>query len=234
MDMHFLVRTCLVAATFISVSVSANGLTLTGTRLIYDATKKEASITLTSSGKVVPYLVQSWVSDVDGKTEDIPFIITPPLSKLAPDSSIEVRVVNVAQGPVALPADRESLYVLNIRAIPATEKAYNQRRMTIAIQNSIKLIYRPAGLTSRESTQAIDRLTASAVAEGIKFTNPTAYVVTLANMSINGSKVERPGVVMPFSTTIVHFGASLAKEKEVSFVAVNDFGGTTESRSIRL
>ncbi|HED1257232.1 TPA: fimbria/pilus periplasmic chaperone, partial [Citrobacter amalonaticus] len=50
-------------------------LTLGGTRLIYDATKKEASISLDNRGKSAPQLVQAWVSDKNRGRNNIPFVV---------------------------------------------------------------------------------------------------------------------------------------------------------------
>lgn len=232
MKKNFFSALLLATATLHAELSMAEGLALSGTRLIYDATKKEASITVNNTGKNVPHLVQSWVSDINLKTENIPFITTPPLSKLGPNSTVPVRVVNVMTGNQLLPADRESLYLLHVRAVPATEKSDNPQRMTVAIQNTIKLLYRPAGLSSKEAMSAAEKLTVSALARGVKFENPTPYAVTLTNMTINGANVERPGVVMPFASLTVPF--STATPQRVTFSSINDFGGVTPARNLTL
>ncbi|WP_094117643.1 fimbrial biogenesis chaperone [Lonsdalea britannica] len=128
---------------FASITSHADGLTLGGTRLVYDATQKEASLSLSNAGKSTPYLVQVWVSDLQRKTKNIPFIATPPLFKQGLNGDSAIRVVYTSLP--SLPQDRESVYLLNVRAIPAVEKKADPKRLTIATQNIIKLIYRPKG-----------------------------------------------------------------------------------------
>ncbi|WP_448868808.1 fimbrial biogenesis chaperone [Enterobacter ludwigii] len=213
------------AASVGAVSALADGLALSGTRLVYDATKKEASINLNNQGKSPPQLVQSWVSDNNKRVNNIPFITTPPVSKLSPNATATIRVVYVG-APTPAPDDRESLWFLNIRAVPATEKKDNPTRLTIATQNIIKLIYRPAGLTSAGAGKAGESLKVSAEAAGVRFTNPTPYVVSLAGVSINGKPVERPGTIEPRSSLTLPFDG--AKPAQVSWRTINDFGGLTK------
>lgn len=209
----------------------ADGLTLSGTRLIYDATKKEASINLQNQGKSPPQLVQSWVSDKDKGIKNIPFIITPPVSKLSPNATATIRAVHVG-GNTPLPDDRESLWFLNVRAIPATEKKDKPSRVTIATQNIIKLIYRPAGLTSVGAGKAGESLKVSAETAGVRFSNPTPYVVTLTGVSINGKPVERPGTIEPRGSLTLPFDGG--NPAQVSWRTINDFGGLTKEIRIQL
>ncbi|WP_049101602.1 fimbrial biogenesis chaperone [Klebsiella oxytoca] len=218
------------AAAFLgAVSAQADGLTLSGTRLIYDATKKEASINLNNQGKSPPQLVQSWVSDKNRGVKDIPFIITPPVSKLSPNATATIRVVYVG-GNVPVPDDRESLWLLNVRAVPATEKKDNPARLTIATQNVIKLIYRPAGLTSAAAAKAGESLTVSPVASGVRFANPTPYVVTLSGVTINGKAVERPGTLEPEDSLTLPFKEG--SPARVTWRTINDFGGLTKENQV--
>lgn len=223
---RFFGGTYLLCAAFAS---HADGLTLGGTRLIYDTAKKEASISLNNAGKSTPYLVQVWVSDMQRQTRNIPFIATPPLFKLGLNGDSAVRVVYT--GTPDLPTDRESVFLLNVRAIPAVEKKVDPKRLTIATQNIIKLIYRPKGLSSKEAGQAWQKLKVSLAPGGVSFENPTPYVVTLTGMRINGKKVDRPGTIMPNASKVVP-----VQERSVSsvtFSTINDFGGMTTQREVR-
>ncbi len=59
----------------------AGGIVLQRTRVIYDASRKEAALPVANKGAETPYLLQSWVDNIDGKSR-APFIITPPLFRL--------------------------------------------------------------------------------------------------------------------------------------------------------
>lgn len=213
---------------FVSLASHADGLTLGGTRLIYDAAKKEASLSLNNAGKSTPYLVQVWVSDMQRQTRNIPFIATPPLFKLGLNGDSAVRVVYTSLP--ALPEDRESVYLLNVRAIPAVEKKADPKRLTIATQNIIKLIYRPKGLSVKEAGLAWQKLKVTPVPGGISFDNPTPYVVTLTGMSVNGKKIDRPGTIMPRASKIVPVNEQPVRR--VTFSTINDFGGMTTAKDV--
>jgi P pilus assembly chaperone PapD len=79
------------------------------------------------------------------KTGNIPFVVTPPLFKLAPGTDNLIRIVYLGSG---LPADRESLLWLDVKGIPGLneEESKASSRMVVAINNRIKFFYRPANL----------------------------------------------------------------------------------------
>ncbi|MEI2265561.1 fimbrial biogenesis chaperone [Erwinia sp. CGal63] len=204
----------------------ANGLALGATRLIYSQGKKEASVPINNSGESVPYLIQAWVTDFEQKEDNVPFITTPPLFKLDRQGSSTVRVVYT--GVNSLPADRESLFLLNVRAVPAVSKEASPNRLTIATQNIIKLIYRPTGLNAKSAGEAWRQLKVTPGVGVVNFTNPGPYVVTLTRMKVNGQALERPGTLKPFASRTIK--APVEKIRDVTFSTINDFGGITPER----
>ncbi|EXU74502.1 fimbrial chaperone protein [Erwinia mallotivora] len=210
----------------------ASGLTLGATRLIYSEGAKEATVPLSNGSEKVPYLIQSWVSDLDGKSENIPFITTPPVFKLLQNKVTAVRVVNVSDVAQPLPQDKESVWLLNVRAIPAVEKQANPARMTVSTQNIIKLIYRPKGLTAKAAGNAWSQQQVSKGSGFITVTNPTPYVVTLTRMNINGENIDKPGLVMPFATKRIE--TSVKNPSAISFSIIDDYGGISPKKNINL
>lgn len=203
----------------------ADGLSLGATRLIYSQGKKEASVPLNNTGNSLPYLIQAWVTDFNQKEDEVPFITTPPLFKLDRQGSGTVRVVYTGSGPRSLPTDRESLFLLNVRAVPAVSKEASPNRLTIATQNIIKLIYRPSGLTVKGAGEAWRQLKVTPGQSSLTVVNPTPYVVTLTRMKINNRPLERPGTLQPFSSRVIK--APVGKITAVTFSTINDFGGFT-------
>ncbi len=87
-------------------------------------------------------LIQSWVDDLADNNKS-PFIVTPPLFRLDAGDSNDLRVLLTS---AQLPNDRESLFTLNIKVIPANTAPAGENILQFAIKNQLKLIYRPAGL----------------------------------------------------------------------------------------
>ena len=76
------------------------------------------------------------------------FIITPPLFKLDPDKNNVLRIVNIED---TLPKDRESVYWINVKAIPAkSAENENKNVLQIAVRTRLKLFYRPKGLPGKQ------------------------------------------------------------------------------------
>ena len=61
------------------------GIALNGTRLIFDGSDKEAPIIVSNQGEDI--LVQSWLEPAEGRPEELPFAVTPPLARRRPSSN---------------------------------------------------------------------------------------------------------------------------------------------------
>lgn len=109
-----------------------------GTRVIYPSDKCEVSIAINNLDKENLFLIQSWIEDEDGNKVD-DFIITPPLFKLLPEKENKIRIINSTN---QLPNDRETVYWLNIKSIPALTKS-DENRLNIILKSRLKLFYRP-------------------------------------------------------------------------------------------
>ncbi|HCO1253920.1 TPA: fimbria/pilus periplasmic chaperone, partial [Escherichia coli] len=125
-------------------SFADGGIVLGGTRVIYPVGQKESSISVRNTSDSSRFMVQSWAEDSRGeKTTD--FIVTPPLYVSNPGSENTLRLM-YAGG--ALPSDRETLYYLTAKAIPAIDKNKNAGKnvLMLSAATRIKLLVRPAGL----------------------------------------------------------------------------------------
>ncbi|MEX2944474.1 molecular chaperone [Serratia fonticola] len=199
-------------------AAAPGGITVGGTRLIYDGAKKEASLSVTNSSSA-PYLIQSWVEPLSGSTEKPPFIITPPLFRLDGNQQNLLRIVRTGGN---LPENRESMYWLNIKSIPSSEKTDGANTLQIAVKTSIKLIYRPQGL--KETPEAVtDKLTWSQSGNRLTVNNPTPYYMNFNQVKVGGREVKDVTFVAPMSssTFVVPAGAA----GPVSWKLITDFGG---------
>lgn len=225
--MNFLSKT-LIACTVISASVSAAnaGVIIGGTRVVYDGNKKEASIDVNNPDKT-PYLIQSWVETLNGGAEKAPFIITPPLYRLDGGQQNIERVVVTGN----LPQDKESLYWLNIKAIPSAPKKDNT--LQIAIKTRIKLIYRPAGLKSQQPQELSHQLTWRRNGNQLQVTNPTSYVINFNEISLGGKKIENVSYVLPGESMNFTLPAG-ANSTSINYKVINDYGAVSDVQSASL
>ncbi|HAS0882607.1 TPA: molecular chaperone [Enterobacter roggenkampii] len=225
--MNFLSKT-LIACAVISASVSAAnaGVIIGGTRVVYDGNKKEASIDVNNPDKT-PYLIQSWVETLNGGAEKAPFIITPPLYRLDGGQQNIERVVVTSN----LPQDKESLYWLNIKAIPSAPKKDNT--LQIAIKTRIKLIYRPAGLKSQQPQELSHQLTWRRNGNQLQVTNPTSYVINFNEISLGGKKIENVSYVLPGESMNFTLPAG-ANSTSINYKVINDYGAVSDVQSASL
>ena len=102
---------CLCAASAVRASV-----VIGGTRVVFPARQGEATVRLTNENDYAT-LVEAWIDSGDIKSTpnsaNSPFLITPPLFRMDPHKDQSLRII-YTQGSQPLPADRESLFWLNV------------------------------------------------------------------------------------------------------------------------
>ena len=125
--MRFIRTTGLAVALLPLALMTANaGVIIGGTRVIFEGAKKEATINITNPDNT-PYLIQSWIDMQDGVSGKAPFIITPPLYRLDGGQKNLERIVMTG----SLPQEQESLFWLNIKAIPSASKQMNALQIAV-------------------------------------------------------------------------------------------------------
>ncbi|KRT24186.1 long polar fimbrial chaperone LpfB [Salmonella enterica subsp. enterica serovar Infantis] len=199
----------------------AGGVALSSTRVIYDGSRKEASLTVNNKSTTDEFLIQSWIDDANGNKKT-PFIITPPLFKLSPTKNNVLRIVNTTN---TLPQDRESVYWINVKAIPAkSEDAEAKNVLQIAVRTRLKLFYRPAGLKGNSMDGWNKLQFTSAGANQIKVENPSAFNLTFNKFYANGRDIEKTGMVPAKGSLNIELPAGTGKVSEVKYNIINDFG----------
>lgn len=200
----------------------AGGVALSTTRVIYDASKKEASLTVQNRNTKEEFLIQSWIDDVNGNKKT-PFVITPPLFKLEPDKNNVLRIVNVQD---TLPQDRESVYWVNVKAIPAkSAENENKNVLQIAVRTRLKLFYRPKGLP-KNNIEAMSQLQFHRQNNQLVVNNGSVFNLTFSDLSINGKKIEKAGMVLAKGTLNIPLPAGVGSASEVKYSIINDFGAS--------
>ncbi|CAM8266192.1 molecular chaperone [Enterobacter asburiae] len=215
--MNFISKTLLIAAALTaSFSNAYAGVIIGGTRVIFEGGGKEASIGINNADSV-PYLIQSWVDMPEGNANKAPFIVTPPLYRLEGGQQNIERILLSG----SLPQDKESLFWLNIKAIPSSSKQANS--LQIAVKTRIKLIYRPASLKASTPEEQASKLTWSRSGNKLMVTNPTQYIINFNEISIGNKKLDEVTWVAPGSTAAFILPSD-ANGNHISFKVINDYG----------
>lgn len=205
------IRTISLAITMLTlVQASATaGVIIGGTRIIFDGAKKEASISV-NNPDATPYLIQSWIDDQDVGSGKAPFIITPPMYRLDSGQKNIERIV--ATG--SLPQAKESLFWINIKAIPSASKQMNS--LQIAVKTRIKLIYRPVTLRASTPEEQANKLTWQRSGNELQVNNPTPYVINFNEITV-GRKNACPGDLRHagFDHPIPHAGRGLRQCRDI-------------------
>jgi P pilus assembly chaperone PapD len=225
----------LFAATLGAVTQADASVVIAGTRVVYNQNESEVTVKLTNNGKL-PGLTKVWLDkgDPDAKpdTLDVPFTITPPIMRIDPTKSQTLRVMFVGD---ALPADRESLFYLNVLEVPpkpaGDEASANQ--LQLAFRTRIKFFYRPSGLKG-QSTDAPAQIVWHVKHEGDKNVvvadNPSPYFVSFDRILVGDdphpAAFEQGGMVGPGESKAFPLTGTLpGANAKVRYTAINDYGG---------
>ena len=214
--------------------------TLTGTRIIFPSGEKEATIQLTNEGSK-PALVQTWLDKGNNQESpeniDVPFVITPTIMRIEAGKSQTLRIIYSGE---ALPADKESLFWLNVLDVPPkAEMEGDSNNLQFAFRTRVKLMYRPSNLPGN-AQEAPAQLQWSVDVDAknqpvLKARNPSAFVVNVAGVEVQlGGKSFEAGVGPVLPGQVATFpikepaGANMAGAAgaTVMFSSINDWGAS--------
>lgn len=214
----------LLLATGFAVTMPASaGISIGGTRIIYNAENKETSLSIKNPASSGVYLVQSWIES-GSHSATAPFIVTPPLYRSEPGKENILRIIST-HPPAA--ENKESLYWLNVKSIPATDSERDTHHaLQMVVKSRLKVFYRPDGIKGRPE-EAYKQLQFTRHGKQLHVTNPTGYYVTFYSLKANGVDVKKADMVPPFGQ--VDYALPVANASSVSWQAINDFGGMTQS-----
>ncbi|MFB6328419.1 molecular chaperone [Pantoea deleyi] len=209
------------------------GFGINATRLIYPEGASSITVTVRNTLTHQPYLVQASLSAKQDRQANAPFVLTPPLFRLEPQSTNQLRIAFMGQ---PLPADRESVFYLHATAIPASERLDPSRRLNdvqaqlrFGVGSIIKLFYRPASLNGASSS-AQGGVKFSRVAGGLKLSNPSPFYINLAGLTADGNRLplDTPDSLMvpPNGSHIWPVKTLLPAQTRVQWQTINDSGGT--------
>lgn len=220
MTRSLLVGMMMIAAFGLSPRAEA-GVALGATRVIYPAGQKQVQLAVTNNDEKSTYLIQSWVENADG-TKDGRFVITPPLFAMQGKKENTLRILDATNNQ--LPQDRETLFWMNVKAIPSMDKSkLSDNTLQLAIISRIKLYYRPAKLPMAPE-QAAEKLTFRRSAGSLTLINPTPYYLTVTELNA-GTRVLENALVPPMgqASVVLPNGAG----SDITYRTINDYGALT-------
>ncbi|QXO66527.1 fimbrial biogenesis chaperone [Morganella morganii] len=204
---------------FISLSqFSYAGILLGSTRVVIENGRNEGSVNV-HNREDNNYLIQSWVLDKsEVPTDDI--ALTPPLFKLNANTSNALRIVITKD----LPQDRETLYWLNVKFIPSVKKSnLDNNSLSFALNNRIKIIYRPESLSGESINQAFGKIIIKKSGNALKIKNPTKYFINISEISINNKNIKNPGYIEPETEVSLDLPGN-NKNGNLEYILIDDLG----------
>lgn len=229
MKAFIVLRYGLAAALCIFSSTSHAGIQLGGTRIVYPASDREASILVKNQGSD-DVMIQSWIEpNGQGAEADVPFAITPALARMGGNKQQMLRIFYHGRG---LADDRESVFWLNVQEIP--QQAKGQNTLQVAVRQRIKVFYRPAGITGTldEAAKQLQwRLVSRAGVSQLEVKNPSDFYISIGSMKLKNVLQEyevEDQMLAPKSTsylTVKKLSALPQHAVQLHWEAINDYGG---------
>jgi len=197
------------------------GVYIYGTRIIYPAAQKEVTVQLMNQGDRSA-LVQAWIDDGDTQTPpeklQVPFLLTPPVVKVKGNTGQQLKIKFTQAN---LPQDRESIYYLNVLDVPPNDaNNADVNKIKFALQNRIKLIYRPAGL-SGVNKESFAHLNIKRAADGLVVENSSANWLTITEIK-GAAKINKETLVLAPRAKLKLPGAPHAGKYAVTLI--DDYG----------
>lgn len=211
--------------------------TMTGTRIIYNGGAKSTDIQLTNKS-ALPYMVTTWfdggnMDDGPAKSAEIPFVVTPPVSRVQANQGQVLRLVYTGAKP--LPQDRESVFYFNFLQLPPANVGADENgevppnSLTIALRNRVKLFYRPKGMEGNPK-EMLRHLKVSRVdnTNTVKVENAQPFHVTINGLMLKDTQHGLPQsgeMLAPFASKNYTFtNATNSDMKSVRITLINDLG----------
>lgn len=203
----------------------AEGIRLEQTRVVFNSYDHSQTVTVSNDDNA-PYLLQSGVTtSVEGGKSRL-FVVTPPLVRINANSKFSLRIF--LKDKSTLPKDRESIFYINTRALPATNpegRVENNAKLVFVTNIIIKLFYRPDGV-GQPNESVYQQVYLDRKQGNWSIFNPTPYYMTLVNLSFNDKAYKKNILIAPYSHTRLEDLSGDVRNSR--WQMINDYGGTTQ------
>ena len=219
--------------------VSHANVIINATRVVFPDSNKEYSLKIQNDNKY-PVLVQAWVdngnSTISDKIPKTPFTILPPIFRMEPNQGQTLRIIYNGE---PLPADRESVFWVNVFEIPPKERV-SENQLELAFRSRIKLFFRPASLGRLNIENAVKNINCNIKKDSEKnksilsCKNKTGHYISFSSVYLasSGNKITLPldsfGMIPPFGEIKAKI-KSIADNSELIAYIINDQGGASKN-----
>lgn len=214
-----------------------NGITLETIRVVYPGQAKNGITFKVTNNNAQPYLMQArvipWMAEPTEtrnaeNAHEVPFMVLPPLQRLEPEEDLTLRIRLTRN---TLPTDRESVFVLSLKAIPSQSSSNKETRLVLALQNNLKLFYRPEGLPEYSAEQLAGKLRFQRQGTQLRVTNPTPYYMTFRSLSVGKKSVDTTGLltwVPPFGEQ--EYPLPVSVRGDITWQLIDGMGNVTPAQ----
>lgn len=209
-----MVKWGVILGVILITTVAQAGVAINGTRVILSEGEVQSTLSLKNNDNK-SYLIQAWLASAKGN-DSVPFAISPEISRLDTQKNQHIKIY---KKETALPEDRESLFIINIKMLPALEKGM-KNYLIVATQQVMKLIYRPKGLAQPNFNQFSHLITVKKGQHGVELINLSPYVLSLSGLKINKKPLEGFHTIHPYDALSLPETVS----GQVSFRLIDDYG----------
>lgn len=217
----------IIFTAFLMMSVPLHaGVVLSETRVIYPAEKHEVTVALKNTGPHA-VLVQSWLDDGDPLADPgkrfVPLVVMPPVMRIDGGKGQTLRITYIGAN---VPGDRESVFWLNVLAVPPKIKDPEHQYLNVAYQTRVKVFYRPSKLNMKAEAAA-QKLQWKKVADGLTVANPTPYYISLLNVDglpAGQTLTAKGGMVEPYGQRLLVNNEKMADVQTVNYTIIDDSG----------
>lgn len=229
---------CALLLALASIGAQA-GIIASATRVIFHEGETEKTLMLLNTNGY-PIVAQTWVDngDVNAAPElsRAPFVALPSVFALPPSALKGLRILFAGAN---LPADRESVFWLNLYEIPPNPPTTPPlaSRVTLAMNTQMKIFYRPRALQEKaeNATEAVS-FTLQKSPDGylLRCQNRSAFYLSFARIAVHADRRDYPVrqesdmMTAPFSTREYHLDGvaapTLPSQVTVQATLINDQG----------
>ncbi|HGB4253806.1 TPA: fimbrial chaperone [Salmonella enterica subsp. enterica serovar Virchow] len=213
-------------AALLSLAVSGQAMAafvLNGTRYIFEEGKKNISFEVKNESDR-NYGGQVWIDNVRADDNTVHLVPAPPFFRVDAKGKQIVRIMKMDG---SLPADRESLFWLNVQEVPPKPKADGGNVIALAMNTRVKVFYRPKAIA--DGRKDAEKQLKVEQRDGMSWLkNPTPYYMAVTKVTAGGKVLTPDTKTVEGLTNLAPFSsAPLGKTVSgpVTVTAINDWGG---------